>query len=51
MEMLVQIIDEYFGRLYIRVAFLDDNTLAVLMQKTAEDFLQEFEGYADGSSI
>lgn len=50
LELLVQIIDEYFGRLYIRAAFLEDNTLAVLMQKTAEDFLQEFEGYADGTA-
>ena len=50
MELLVQIIDEYFGRLYIRVAFLGDNTLAVLMQKTAEDFLQEYEGYAEGTA-
>ena len=48
MELLVQIIDEYFGRLYMRVAFLGNDTLAVLMQKTAEDFLQEYEGYAEG---
>lgn len=50
MELLVQVIDEYFGRLYVRVAFMGEDTLAVLMQKIAEDFMQEYEGYAEGTA-
>lgn len=48
MELLVQIIDKYFGRLHIRVAFVDEKTIAVNMFKIAEDFLHTYEGYAEG---
>ena len=48
LAILVQIIDKYFGRLHIRVAFMDDGIIALDMNKVAEDFLDEYVGYADG---
>jgi len=42
-----QIIDKYFGNLNIICTF-KDNRMAVLMQKTAEAFLNEYNGYAVG---
>ena len=44
----VQIIDNYFGRLDIRVLFLDNDEICVIMKKTAEDFLNEYNGIAYG---
>ncbi len=44
--MLVQIIDKYFGRLHMRITFTEDGRIAVVMDKIAEGFLQEYEGYA-----
>jgi CubicO group peptidase (beta-lactamase class C family) len=44
----VQIIDDYFGRLDIRLLYLEDNKICVRMQKTAEDFLDEYNGTAYG---
>lgn len=44
----VQIIDDYFGRLNINLSFKEDK-LGVYMNKCAEDFLQEYEGYATGT--
>ena len=47
--MLVQIIDKYFGRLHVRFAFKENGEKIVLfMDKIAEDFLSEYEGYAEG---
>lgn len=43
-----QIIDDYFGRLHIVLEFTKDLQLGVLMQKTAEDFLDEYSGFALG---
>ena len=43
----VQIIDEYFGNLNISVGFEDDR-IGIIMVKCAEDFLQEYEGFAGG---
>lgn len=48
LALLVQIIDKYFGRLNMRITFTEDGRLAVYMTKIAEDFLQEYEGYAEG---
>ncbi len=45
----VQIIDDYFGRLDIRFLF-DKDEICVKMQKTAEDFLNEYNGIAYGKS-
>lgn len=45
---LVQIIDKYFGRLYIRCGFTDGGEISVTMQSNAEDFLQEYWGWARG---
>lgn len=50
LEMAVQIIDKYFGRLTVRIAFPDEETIAVEMNKAAEDFLDEYSGYADGKA-
>ena len=43
----VQIIDTYFGILHMSVGF-KDNKIGVYMEKTAEDFLNEYHGYAGG---
>ena len=45
---MVQVIDEYFGRLYFSVRFLDDGRIALNCTKTAEDFFHGYGGYADG---
>ncbi len=47
----VQIIDEYFGILNMNFGFKDENTLGVHMNKTAEDFLETYKGYADGRAV
>ena len=44
----VQIIDDYFGVLNMNFVFKDENTLGIFMNKTAEDFLATYQGYADG---
>ncbi len=44
----VQIIDKYFGILNMNFSFKDENTLGIYMNKTAEDFLDTYQGYADG---
>lgn len=44
----VQIIDNYFGNLGIRVRF-SENNIGLQMFKAAEDFLNEYEGFAGGS--
>ncbi len=44
----VQIIDKYFGRLFMVFSFPDENNLCVSMVKTAEYFLDEYNGYAEG---
>jgi len=47
----VQVIDEYFGRLDIVFGFIDEKKVGIYMQKTAEDFFNEYVGYATGISI
>lgn len=47
----VQIIDKYFGRLNITLSFQDKDTLGVYMNKTAEDFLDTYQGFASGTRI
>ncbi len=49
--MKVQIIDTYFGILSINFGFRDDGKLGVYMEKVAEDFLSEYEGFAGGTAI
>ena len=44
----VQIIDTYFGILNMNFVFKDENTVGIYMNKTAEDFLNTYQGYADG---
>ena len=46
----VQIIDKYFGNLSILLSELDGN-VTVRMQKSAEDFLDEYEGLAVGKIV
>ena len=46
----VQVIDKYFGRLYMRFAFPDETTVAVEMNKVAENFMSEYQGYAEGKA-
>ena len=50
LAVLVQIIDKYFGRLHMRIAFMDEDTIALDMTKIAEDFLKEYVGYACGKT-
>ncbi len=45
---MVQIIDKYFGRMYMSVSFKQKDKIAILCTKAAEDFLDEYQGYADG---
>ena len=47
----VQIIDEYFGRLYILLSFDGKNEVSILMSNFAEDFLKTYSGYADGEMV
>lgn len=46
----IQIIDTYFGVLNITLGF-DDDKIGVLMNKAAEDFLSEYQGFAGGIKI
>lgn len=43
----VQIIDAYFGNVIMHFGF-KDNEVGVFMVKAAEDFLEEYQGYAGG---
>ena len=43
----VQVIDKYFGNLNITLSYKNDE-LTVFMNKCAEDFMNEYEGYAWG---
>ncbi len=43
----VQIIDKYFGNLHISIGF-KDNKISLRMDKFAEDFLNEYQGFATG---
>ncbi len=42
----VQIIDKYFGNLNITIGFNKDGRLGMCMHKFAEDFLNEYNGFA-----
>ena len=44
----VLVIDKYFGRLCITLSFKDENTLGVWMAPFAENFFNEYRGYAEG---
>ena len=44
----VQVIDDYFGILNMNFGFKDENTVGILMTKTAEDFFNTYQGYATG---
>ena len=45
----VQIIDKYFGNLYARFSFKDDKA-TLTMVKTAENFLEEYQGTLNATS-
>lgn len=49
LRLFVQIIDQYFGTLSINLSFRD-NVVGLYMTKVAEDFLQEYYGYAGGTA-
>ena len=46
----VQIIDKYFGNMGITIGFKDDKC-GLYMNKSAEDFLNEYQGFAGGEVI
>ncbi len=43
----VNVIDDYFGNLTVSCGFCDD-TIGLIMNKTAEGFLDDYEGFAAG---
>lgn len=43
-----QIIDKYFGRVFMEVSFVDENTMCVWMRSFGEYFLGEYKGYMEG---
>ena len=47
----VQAIDDYFGLLNMNFGFKDENTVGIYMSKTAEDFFNEYKGFATGKAI
>ena len=47
----VQVIDDYFGILNMNFGFKDENTVGILMTKTAEDFFTTYQGYATGKHL
>ena len=47
----VQAIDKYLGVLNIFLSFREDGRLGVFMNKCAEDFFNEYVGYASGETI
>lgn len=49
-NIFVQIIDKYFGNLHIVIGFEKDRA-GLYMCKTAEDFLEEYEGFAGGTAL
>ena len=51
LSMLVQVIDKYFGRLYMRVTFTENGEIAVMMHKDSENFMNEYQGYAQGKLV
>ncbi len=50
LQILVQVIDKYFGRLFMRVTFTEDGKLAISMHKDSENFMNEYQGYAEGTA-
>lgn len=46
----VQVIDKYFGKLSMQFGFKDENTVGIYMVKAAENFFNEYQGYAAGYS-
>lgn len=47
LDIFVQIIDKYFGRLVIGISYIDDR-VQIEMKKAAEAFLTEYQGTASG---
>ena len=47
----VQVIDKYLGILNIFLGYREDGKLGIFMNKTAEDFFREYEGYASGEPV
>ena len=47
----VQVIDKYLGILNIFLGYREDGKLGIFMNKTAEDFFREYEGYACGEPV
>ena len=46
LQLRVQVIDRYFGMLYITIGFRDEKLAGVRMLKCAEDFFNEYNGWA-----
>ena len=50
LHLYLQVIDRYFGNAHMVFTF-DGDTVRVEMKKTAEDFLNEYQGSAVGTEI
>jgi len=48
LNLCVQAIDKYFGRLNMQFGFKDENTVGIKMTPAAEGFFGEYNGYAAG---
>ena len=48
LKMLVQVVNKYFGRLFMRVTFTENGEIALMMHKDSENFMNEYSGYAQG---
>ncbi len=46
----VWVTDDYFGSMKLHVVF-EANTVTLIMQKRAEWFLEEYQGFASGSMV
>ena len=51
LQIKVQIIDRYFANLIITIGFRDLDTVGICMNKCAEDFLNEYQGWLGAKRI
>ena len=50
LRIMVQIVDRYFGNMTMTFGFQGDE-VGVYMQKTAEFFLEEYQGFGHGRRV
>ena len=45
LQIRVQVIDRYFGLLVLTIGFRDEEWVSIRMEKSAEDFFNEYSGW------